>query len=435
MMKLFWISKTINKRYKSETRNFLIGITSSSILLLLLIMIISAFGKIYKTMSEDNVEIKEITITDFLKDDFENQQKISISETTIANLNKRLDVEQVVYRKQFKTTAFNVKIDGHVIPIGDTFSAVDVRYETFDKYYIDKANKKGLSNQIIYGRNFNQVDLKKVLVDENFARTIGYENPGNIVGNIITIFNANVMIEQIEIVGVYSYLLGSVPSQLLEYNENDFNNYTLVYGYSSPFILSSDIVLEIGNDQILRENTSVVVDVKSINDVKNVYNFITKQVENHVFSSYEDADKVTQIISNLLVLVFTIVIVLFVLAFISIISNTIAKLLKQKDFLKMLSIMGYSNKQIVFIYVLEMLYVLFKAVILYTGSVFLMSLIIENLLKETYQILSPNLKNVFFLNWSHWLAYSLILIIVSCGIIILITTITLANWNKRRRLY
>jgi len=434
MSKLFWIAKRINYRHKKATKNFSIGIICSSVLALLLIAISNAIGQIYNHITENNIDVKQIVILDSAEDGFGNVYKSPIDKSLVLQIGRRLDVDQVVLKSQIISNDFAVMIDGYEIPVGGYVNSIDVQYETFSKKDLVILEDFDIENHIISGRDFIKSDTNKALIDENFVRAIGYQDIGDIIGKNITIRINNFSIEQIEIIGSYSRYLGSVPSIQMDYNEFDFVNDILEFGYDSPFILSSDIIQEIqeGNQTQIVTNSRAVIDIKMIKNVEEIYHFIELNTDNLVQSSLQESERLVYQMNNMMILIGFFVTIMFLLSFINITSHTISKLMSQRSFLKMLTIMGFRVKQIVSIYFFEIFYVLSKIFIFYTMLTYLFSLMIEFLLKQNYKVLAPDLDNVFILNWKYWIGYSSILFIVSTAIILLITILTLSNWNKRK---
>ncbi len=434
MKKMLWISKKINQRYQKSTRNFSIGMILSSIMVLLLISISIATNQIFSQISEDNLDAKEIRIFNTKKDDFGNTIPTEIDNQLLVSMNSHPDIDQIVHQTQLLGESYFIGIDGHDIQAGSYVNGIDVDYHSFTKKERSNLTSNVMNSPIISGRDFESLDTKKALVDENFAISIGYEQVSSILGKTFTLSMGTVDIMQIEIIGVYTYQLGTVPTFLMSYNLVDFQNDILVYGYNSPFIYSDDIIQEMRllvTDETTY-NERAIIDVKYIKRVINVYEWIDGQVDNTLSSILQETQKMVDQMSIVIILLSMVIIAIVLISLLSIISHTVAKLIAQRHFLRMLILMGYSFKQIILIYTLELLYVMMKIIVIYTTITYLFSLIIEFLLKPSYQVLVPSLNNVFILAPIYWASYTLSIIILTSSMIMSITAVTLIRFNRKK---
>ena len=431
-MNIYLLSKINNQRYKKYLRGFYITTTLASLLFLFFISITKSIKLIYVNVAEENLLAKQIIIRSYKNDETGNLFKEEIDSTLIEYISKENNVDQTCVKYQLVSDFMNLSIDDLTIPT-HYLPGVDPNYFTFCKLdHINIENNYGKIDRIfLAGRDFQQSDEKKAIIDENFVYFLGYQDVNDILGKKINISKFNETVEDIIIIGVFDYRYGSSPGNLIK-NWTSMQRESIIdYGWAKPVILSKDVIDSFSEEFFniwVTGQQEVVFDVKSINDVDSIYQLAKNYTNNIIHSSMQENKKIINQLENISVLIFIISALIMTVSFISIFTSTINKIYTQRKFLKMMFVMGYTIKNIVKMFIFSKLIILKNIFFTYTIIIYSITIYLEFLLKPYYSIITPNLNNVFVIDFFDIVLYTFALFAVS----LIITIFT--SWFQIKRL-
>ena len=411
-MKIFWLARIINDRYKKYSRNYYISITLASILILFFISISNSINIVYNSMAEENYYIKQITLESFLVDEGNKYTKNDIDNNTIDIIVANDYVDQISVKHQLShSDTINISHNNYIIPIDSLIKGTDPKYSTFSKTEINIIREEYGSNNnvILAGRNFQEGDTNSTLIDENLVYILGYDNVNDIIGKKIKIT---------------SFRLKNLP-------QSDYDDIRKT-GWANPLILSMDVISsfskEINNDRFMFSGQKeIILDVKSVRNVEDVYNLIDKYTDNLINSSLQESKKTIIQLDNISIFALVISSIILIISFISIVNGCISKIYIQRKFLKMMLVIGYSIMDIVKVYILDNIITFFKSAITFISFIYIITFIIEVNLKPYYTVMATNLNNTFIANFYTVSVYTLTLFILTT----LITFISTFNQVKK----
>lgn len=427
-MKIFWLARTNNSRYKKYSRSYFFSLTFASILFLFFISISCSIQKIYNSVTEEDFYLKQIKINPYILDENDKPSKSIIDDNLINILSNNDYVDQVsVKHILLQSKNITIEHNDYNVPIISWVDGVNPKFKTFSKTEVDEVKKEyGFNGDIIIaGRDFNKEDKKSTLIDENFVYILGYSNVFDIVGTKIKITRGNEIVEDITIIGVIDYRFGPSPSSRFDAPPHTDFEYIRETGWYHPLILSSDVINtftseNINNRLMSTGQRSIFIDVLSIRNVEYVYDLISKYTNNSVESQLQDSRAAIEQLDNISVFILIFSSIILIISFVSLVNSAISKVHAQKRFLKMVMIIGYNKQDIIKLYVYDHLITFIKSSIIYIGSIYLITIMLESILQPYYTLMTSNLSSVFIVRFDTICIYTVLLLVVT----ILITFIT-----------
>lgn len=406
MNKYIKLAKLNLRNYRKQSRFFVIILTACCILYLVTVTVSEGYRKICNNYKTEDIKLREI---EFWPN--EDEQFDTGVMKKIENLSHVSDVSQY----------FNVDFsDNYSIEIGGTklkclpflrgtnrsfsFSPMGTVLENNHLQYI---------NPIISGRDFCDKDKKKAIIDENTCYILGFKNPKDILGKTVSLILSDLSISGIEIIGVCSYQYGFYYEDLHSLNSQLRKSY-LNSELCNPLFFSDDIISDVvrSEDTIdwQFENLKVYVD-----DTENVKEVCDKSLENFGYASSNMVSVIETKAKNAKsasILLFIIATIILLTALISIVNTLIIKIQCQKKFTQMILKIGYRKKDIIFIYILENIFISIKAELVALCISILACTGIDIFLSNGYSEVSTYSRFVFLLNIPNATLFCLFVIMV-----------------------
>lgn len=249
--------------------------------------------------------------------------------------------------------------------LDEYIEGIDVAYDTFSKAQIN-ANLAvdDKFKPIVAGRDFKKGDQKVALVDELCVVELGLENPKDIIGKKIKI-KTKERVEEVKIVGVYALPLGNNENVDLEEAKEYQNDVCLPVGTEieislTSLIVSSDVIkgLNLGSPKLepsmKGDLISIKFSVKEINDVFQVYDNIVNYTENYVHCEAQEINKVMDYLKLFSNFFTTLGMILLGISFFNLYCTMLIILKKRTSWLAVQNVLGFTKKEIVSSYILEL---------------------------------------------------------------------------------
>jgi hypothetical protein len=428
MNKITSVAKLNYKNYKYFSRNTCVNMIISSVLFLMITSFGLSIRKLHENYNYSNYELREVVIT---TDEY---SKLTDDDLTLISLIPNVENVHVfysLYPKEYMT----ISIDEYQLKSIYTFGA-HVNFSTFSQKDILKKNNGEYFEPIIFGRHFNGLDKKKAIIDENYTYILGYKNPQDILGKKLSISINSDIVDDIEIIGVHDYRLGSGGlnklNDISEYERIDF----LEFEYNlAPVILSHDVInlFNVNNEDIVSDRTgqfNVRVFVDSATNVSQVCNNISKITDNYLSSEILEIEQKAKSIKDLQIFTNTISFAILIVAFTSIANVLIIKIDEQKFLTKLMQIIGYSKKDIKLIYIYDNMIVYSKAIFISLAIAFAGSVILDMLLMEHYALISTIDRFLFIIDPLLLIVYFSSLFLIVIGITYFISSKQLMDKKK-----
>ncbi|MDD3382461.1 MAG: hypothetical protein PHT83_03060 [Bacilli bacterium] len=445
-MNLYYLARMNNNRYKKQTRIFFISVILSSFLFLFFIAISGSVKFMINTVNEENYELKKIEIlsSEYFNmatpDGFLETDNLLVENTFLENLVLRPEVDEISVKYHLNRKISNPFSESFKLyfeeceMIVHSIEGVDSKYATFSNFELKNTIEgyEDFDNSIVKGNDFQNSSFKSALIDEYVALKMGYFNLDDVIGKTITIEINGITVEDIQIVGVFSYRLGQSKNLSLTAKPPEIPGYSFPYDApesfyaSSPLIVTKDIIENLAEEDNIRSNyyagqKKVVVETKSVYDVEPIINLIEQRYPNNdISSTLLDMTEEIETYRNISIFFFIMSSVILLVAIFSIFNSLISKMFIQRKFLKMLLIMGYTIKDIVKVYLIDNLIVLFKSIIVYVLLTYFATLFIESKLKNSYRTLYEDANNIFIARIEVIAIYSFILILITTLIVVLV---------------
>lgn len=260
-------------------------------------------------------------------------------------------------------------------------------------------NKKQYVDPIIYGRNFDSQDVKKAVIDEGTCYVLGYNNPKEIIGETITLTLSDITISDIEIVGVCSYLYGNYYEDLSDTDSMTRTSY-LESSLCHPVFFSDDIINEVinSNEVIDWSYENLVVYVDNTDNVKEVCEKAKELFGYSSSSMISSIEEKAENVKNICMVLYTIGVIILLVALISIANMLIIKIERQKKFSEMILKIGFKKNDIVLSYIFENLYITLKSGIIAICTTMLVSVGIDLFVSVGYREITSYDKSLFLLD-------------------------------------
>jgi len=406
----------------------------ASILFVLVFTISQGLNEVVNNISEDNLYIKTILVDTF----YEKSNGISIrsvfSSTDVQILASNEGVNSVYLRYSVESDEMNIYIDEQTIGIRGQIAGVDETYSIFSETYRHYVfeNYQFYDNPIISGESLSPHNPFSAILDENFVYKLGYTDVNEIIGATFSISNGTKRVDNITIVGVFDYRYGTNPGLNLS-GQGDSLDSLRIYGTLCPFVVTHDVVQSLSSE--LDETNGqqyLLVYANSIKDVEPLYRNIYSNFENDISCSLKESQEIVYTISNVSLLVLLISSIVFIVSILSIITGLFSKIYTQRGFIRMMSIMGYTTKDILVVYLYEHIITLLKLDFAITFFSYSVTIINEYLMKPFYQVVSSGLSNVFIINISDLLLYCLLFNSISVILVFLTLVIEIKSYMFRR---
>lgn len=410
MKKSFLLAVMNIKNYRAQNRLFSVILFFCMTLFIITFTIANGFINISKEYKTDDRTLREVEIwNENAKDlDTESLKKIA-SKQEVIDASQPYNVEL--------NSPFNIKVNGDIIKSLPMIRGFRRGFSLLPNYQSEKNDKD--TDLIKYGRNFDFNDKKKAIIDENICYLLGYKDPSELIGKKINILLSDTLVNNIEIVGVCSYLCGYFYEDLKDVDDFSRASY-LESEMCNPVFFSDDIIQFISESSDYRdfyyENFKVLIDntdhVKNFcRDVTDTYEYTTS----NLIYQIETKAKEVRSISFLLYLV---TLIIFLIAISCIINTMIIKIDNQKKFSEMLMKIGYKKNNISFVYIFENMIVTAKTGIYAFLSALAISVCVDAYLYKGYQEISSKEKYIFLMDPEK-------AIIFLIGIILFIVLITI----------
>lgn len=405
MKKVFTMAFLNYKNYKKLSKPVSIVITLCSILFLIFATLSSGFNKLLSNYNINDPSLHEIEI--YKEDSYITREELS----KVSKLNHVEDVSQTIQAIIGDLFYFNV--DDKRITCEGLQNFKNTKYSTFSKREVLEKNNNSYVNPIVFGKDFNASSKKQALIDENFAYILGFDMKGDIVGKKITVEIGTYLIEDVEIIGVFSYSYGYEDYRFADMTQ-DQKNLALKGVTNSPFILSQDLYDFFEQSERIVDfsicNPLLFCDLAS--NVKEVCDNINQYYELKTISLVDSIEKRANIINAVKTLIYIIAAVIAIIAVLSIISTMVQKILKQAHFTDLMLKIGYKNVEILWIYILENFYLLMKTILFSFGISFIISLGIDIFMANGYKQITTYKRFLFLLNFPAAVVYYLAVLFV-----------------------
>lgn len=390
---IFLANKEANNK-KRKFRIFEVSLTISIIFLLFIAIFNKSVIEYIRDIIDSNPEYSLITVEmDNRTESLENYLQTVAGVTGICEETTIENVSGVMIDDQ-QYTLTNVK-------------AVNQKYDSF------YAAEGDMKEAIIAGRDLEEEDDNKALIDEYSVITLGYKNYEDILGKKVEIVIENQTIN-LELVGVFSL---NVSKNSEMYGDIYIDDEGRIDLGQEPFIISKDSIN--GLDTVDESYTIVSVDgadrVSQVADAIDAYgNYI-------VYTQGDMIDKIVQGINNIVIIMYSASFILILIAIINVSGVLYTVINNNKTWYSMLNILGYKRNTIRWMNYIEMAIFVLKSFVIATIIVSLSVLIINNLIYSNLGVLNI-LKfpgKVFLL--------------LLAGVLIIICSITALTLNKVMR--
>lgn len=414
-MNLLWLSTRIFRRYQKYSKAFELTAFFASILFLLVLTISQGLSKVVSNVSEDNLYIKTIMVDSYYEKSDGVYTKNIFTSADLQLLSRLEGVKSIYLRYSIESEDMNLSLDGHTIRIRDKITGVDEEYSIFSetnrKHVLD--NYHFSDDPIISGVALTSQNTMSAIMDENFIYKMGYENTADVIGSTFTISIGSKYVENILIIGVYDYRYGTNPGMRLLGQGDSLRNLSN-YGTLCPFIVTHDVIQSLASDlDETKGQQFILVYTNSIGDVTPTYDYIYSNFKNDISCSLIESQEIAERMDNVSKLIILFSSIVFLVSMMSVITGLFSKMYTQRGFIRMMSIMGYTSKDILKVYLYEHIIALIKLDFIIAIFAYGLSFISEYLLKPFYQAVANDLNHVFIVDIKNLILFCIIFNVIS----------------------
>lgn len=422
MKKSFMIAVMNEKNYRTQNRFFSIILFICISLFIITFTIANGFISISEEYKTDDITLREVEIWDDRSDDLNTEYLKQIASRPEVN-----DASQF-FNIELKSN-YTLNVDGNVLQCISMMRGCRRGFSFLPKTQTYDVTSGKFIDPIVFGRNFDFKDKKKAIIDENTCYILGYSSPSEAIGKKISIVLSDVIVNNIEVVGVCSYQYGNYYSNLKDIDESSRKGY-FESELCNPVFFSDDIIQWISqSDDITEfyyENFIVLID--NTDHVKNFCRTVTDSYEYTTSNLIYEIEKKATEVRNISLLLYMIVLIVFLISIFCIINTLIIKIDNQKKFSEILLKIGYKKNNISCIYILENILISLKTGIYSMIFCCILTVMIDAFMYKGYQEISSKDKYVFLIN------PKIVFILLLCIIIIIVFITMIVSITQLRKI-
>lgn len=386
-MKLACLNMNANKR---QNKIFCFVISIGIILYLLSFTMVNGFQQISNNYKIEDYSLREIRVWDETKRDKDVLQKISKLKN-VCSASQYYNIEL--------NNGYTISIDGIDLNCLPYIRGMNRKFSFAPMKMILENNQKYV-DPIICGRDFEPFDKKTVILDEDTCYILGYDNPSELIGKNVSIKLSDVIVSDIEVVGVSSYEYGNYYTDLKGCDDISRKSY-LMSELSDPMFFSDDIIKEIVSSSDVCD--WYYEDLRLFADNTDNVSELCMEIENY-FGCHTDnmisvIEKKAENIKNICVFLYIISAIILIIALICIVNSLIIKINRKKKYTEMILKIGYQTRDIISIYMIEILFTTLKAICSSIGITFFLSIIIDAFMVRGYSDVTDKSKYLFVLKY------------------------------------
>ena len=373
---LIYAIKSI-KAQQSSVKTIVMTLTISVTLIFCSISMGYAATQILRNTIDLDYENRKIEFYPIKKSDDPTELiRIPITDEMLLHIQSLDHVQNIVVNYSIYESVLSMELYGQKIYVPEALRAVDNRYATFPAYELDAILSENPEfKPIVWGRDFYPDDRLSVLVDEIVVRMLKIRDFNQLEDEklVLTYIDPYDQVEkkiELTIVGAFARELGMFRHDNLtdEVIENADKGFDRIMGGTKPFIFTSDVVKILGVESNINHFSyketglnHIVISADSTHSVPELYATLEKEFNNKNLSNLVITQESLHAIQNTQRIILIIASLIILVGFINLLNHLILSSYERKKMIGLLKAMGYRNRDILQIIILENLMLAFKA--------------------------------------------------------------------------
>lgn len=284
---------------------------------------------------------------------------------------------------------YKVKVADILLEDGvENIRGVDASYDTFcgETNHQEKDQIK-----IVAGRDLKSNNENSALIESGVAYGAGCDNPEEMIGKTIEFSKASETL-QVKIVGVYEMpelrRWGDGEQEYI-YTEEEYKENCQELEMSdlddSDIVLSLHAIQELNKNKSMDEFYSVEIAQNDTSKIINTYNWIEKRYGNEIDCDIKSMNDTMDYMQTFAMAFVVAGIVLMIIAMTNMISVIMLTSESRKKWFAIQKIIGFSNKQLSFGYVLELVCALFRPLVASIGAIYILGFLFSKIITSTME--------------------------------------------------